>query len=218
MKTNSKFIIISSIICIIACIGEFVFMFILGAFYPGYNQLKDTMSSLGASISPVSNIISVWWVIMGVLFIIFGAGFKKAFQEKRIYTDICALLIILYGLGEGIGSGLFKANHIVDTDNLTLSGVIHDIVGGIGVTAILIFPLLMQKVITTNENTSFKKLSQIVFVLGIVSILLFLFRFSGDGNNFLTTYKGLWQRLFMLNTYIYFSIIAVLMIKKQIRN
>lgn len=212
MKKNETFIYVSAIVCIAVCIGEFVALFVLGSFYPGFNHLKDTMSSLGASNSPVSNEISTWWVIMGLLFIFFATGLRKAFSEKGLYSKIASWLIILYGFGEGVGSGAFKADHIANS--LKISAVIHDILGGIGVTAVLILPLIMQKVITKNEMPVFYRLSKIVFIAGIVTVGLFLFRYSSDENNFFTLYKGLWQRLFMLNTYLYFSSIAFIMIKQ----
>jgi hypothetical protein len=212
MQKSDKLILVSAVACIIASIGEFISIFVLGLYYPGYNQWTDTMSSLGASISPVSDIISTWWIIMGVLFIFFGIGYKKAFQDKGKNAGIASLLIILYGLGEGIGSGSFKADHIADVP--TTMAIIHDILGGIGVTAILAFPLIVRKVITKEEMPGFSIMSKIIFVLGILSIILFLFRFSSDPNNFLSVYKGLWQRLFMLNTYIYLSTIAIIIIRK----
>jgi hypothetical protein len=212
MKKNETFIYVSAIICIAVCIGEFVALFVLGSFYPGFNHLKDTMSSLGASNSPVSNEISTWWVIMGILFIFFATGLRKAFSEKGLYSKIASWLIILYGFGEGVGSGAFKADHIANS--LKTSAVIHDTLGGIGVTAVLILPLIMQKVITKNEMPVFYRMSKIVFIAGIVTVCLFLFRYSSDENNFFTLYKGLWQRLFMLNTYLYFSSIALIMIKQ----
>ena len=199
--------------CIIACIGEFVTLSVFGAYYPGYSHLKDTMSSLGASNSPVSDEISIWWVIMGLLLIFFGTGFKKAFSEKGLYAKGASWLILLYGFGEGIGSGAFKANHVANS--LAISAIIHDILGGIGVTAILLLPLIMQKVITKNEMPVFYRMSKIVFISGILTVLLFLFRYSSNEHSFFTIYKGLWQRLFMLNTYIYLTTIALLMLKRD---
>lgn len=210
---NKNHIILSAYVCIFVCIGEFVFMFLLGCFYPGYNQLKDTMSSLGASVSPVSNEISAWWILMGILFIFFATGLKKAFAEKKIYAIIASWLIALYGIGEGIGSGLFKANHVANQH--TTSGSIHDILGGVGVAAILLFPLAMIKVISKTEKPFFYRMSLVIFVLGLCFVTLFLFRFSQDGKDILTVYQGLWQRLFMLNEYVYLTTIAVLMIQKK---
>jgi hypothetical protein len=213
MTRSANYISFSAIACIIACVGEFLSLFIFGALYPGYSQLKETMSSLGATVSPVSNEISAWWVIMGFLIIFFGIGFMKSFSEKKKYGTIASWLIILYGFGEGIGSGAFKADHILNS--LTNSGILHDILGGIGVTAILVLPMIMFKVITKKENLFFYRLSWIVFFGGIITVVLFAFRFSTNENNFLSLYKGLWQRLFMLNTYIYLSTISIIMIRKQ---
>jgi hypothetical protein len=213
MKKSIQYITVSAVACIIACIGEFVTLFVFGANYPGYNHLKDTMSDLGASVSPVSDEISLWWVIMGLLLIFFGTGFRKAFSEKGLYAKGASWSIILYGFGEGIGSGAFKINHIAN--ELTISGKIHDILGGIGVAAILLLPLIMQKVVTKNEMPVFFRMSGVIFITGIITVLLFLFRYLSNENNFFIINKGLWQRLFMLNTYTYLTTIAILMIKRN---
>jgi hypothetical protein len=214
MRNSANYIIASAIACITACVGEFAVLFVLGAYYPGYNHLKDSMSILGSSASCVSEEISTWWIIMGVLIIFFGTGFKKEFSMKGSYATFASWLIILYGFGEGIGSGAFKLDHAVN--RFITPALIHNTLGGIGVVAILLLPYIMKKVITRSEMPSFYLMSRIVFITGIITILLFLFRYSRDKTNFFSLYKGLWQRLFMLNTYIYLSVIAVLMIKKQI--
>jgi len=215
LKKRPDYIILSALACIIACVGDFIALFVLGTWYPGYSHLKDTMSALGSSISPVSDEISLWWMILGVLFIFFGTGFYKAFSAKGGYAKFASGLIILYGIGEGIGSGIFKADRI--ENGLTTSGVYHEILGGIGVISIILFPLIMQKLITKNKKPIFYLMSQIVFISGIILMILFLFRFSTNENNFFSIYKGLWQRLFVLNSYIYLSVIAIQMIKTNTR-
>jgi hypothetical protein len=213
LKNSSKYIIASAMACIITCIGDFMSIFVFGAFFPGFSHLKDTVSSLGSSISPVSDEISIWWILTGILFIFFATGFKKEFSRKGANTKFASWSIILYGFGEGIGSGAFKADHLVN--GITTSAIIHNILGGIGLTAILLLPLIMQRVITKNEMQSFHRISKIVFISGIITLLLFLLRYLFNEDNFFTIYKGLWQRLFMLNTYIYLITIAILMIKRQ---
>jgi hypothetical protein len=213
VKNKALYIGISSMACFLAVAGEAVTMFVFGSQYPGYSQLKNTMSSMGASVSPVSNQISTWWVMMGILLIIFGAGVKIAFSEKGRPAGWASWLIILYGAGEGLGSGLFKADRIVGV--LTTSALIHDLVGGIGVIAILILPMVMKKVVPKNTFPFFNRMSNIIFACGILTILLFLFRYSSSKDNILSLYKGLWQRLFMLNTYIYMATIALIMLLKN---
>ncbi len=210
---NDKKILLAAIACIAACIGDFTILLILGNYYPGYNQLKNTISALGASNSPVSNLISIWWIILGILFILFGLGFKLAFKEKGKSITLASWAIIIYGIGEGIGSGAFKADHVGDA--LTVSAYIHDFFGGIGIVAILLFPVLMQRIILNSERRWFRIISWMVLFSGISFIVLFSFRYSNNENHILTIYKGLWQRIFLGIIYTYFIIIAINMIKNR---
>lgn len=215
MKKNSNLVFIAAGACLIASIGEMITTFAMGPFYPGYSQLRETMSAMGASVSPISAPISAWWIVMGFLIILFGLGFRSAFGERGRGARLASWLIMLYGFGEGFGSGAFKANFIAG--EFTSSAIVHDTLGGIGVVAILILPLVMLWVISKEEMPRFHRLSKILFVTGIATVLLFMFRFSSSSDNFLAEYKGLWQRLFMLNTYIYLVTIAVIMVKQQRR-
>ncbi len=213
MKSSANYIITSAWTCIFVCIGEFVTIFVFGTFDPGYSQIRDTMSKLGTSGSPVSVEISLWWILMGLLMIFFATGFRMAFNSYSRYTRLASWLIILYGVGEGIGSGLFKADRVMN--KLTTTGDFHQLLGIIGVSAILLLPLVALKVFPKNKLPRFYRFSQIIFICGIVTILLFLTRYTAPDKSFLSLHKGLWQRLFMLNTYIYLSAISVHMIRSQ---
>ena len=207
-------ILIGSVSCFIACIGDFLATFIVASYYPGYSQIHDTMSSLGVTSSPVSEIISTWWIILGLLFILFAISFRKAFESASNYVQLATWLLIFYGLGEGLGSGLFKADRI--NNILTVNAIIHQFMGGFGILAILIFPLAMKKIISLESSHGFHKLSQIVFISGFVLLILFSFRLINQGNNQIALYKGLWQRLLVLDFYIYLTIIAVIMVRKHL--
>jgi len=213
MRKSPDYITLSALAGILAILIDIVSMFTYGFLRLGYNSMNETVSSLGSSGSLMSTQISAIWIIVGVLLILFGLGFRKAFSEKGRFAIGASWLIILYGFGEGIGSGIFRADRIANSP--TILGVIHEILGSMGVIAILFLPLVMQKVITKKENPLLQIVSIIVFVLGAVFMVFFLFRFSTDGNNFFYLYKGLWQRLFILITSIYLLSIALLMIKKH---
>lgn len=205
---------IIAISCIVVCITDVVLLFVLGNYYPRYSQLKNTMSSLGATVSPVSEIISVWWIFIGIVFIFFGIVFRKTFGTHRRTVKVASALIVLYGLGEGIGSGVFKADRI--GGKISDSFILHDIAGGIGVISALLLPLVMLKVITKESNFSFYRFSWIVFSIGFVTMLLFTIHFSVEEITFLSLYKGLWQRFFMVNLYVYFIVISILMYGRKI--
>jgi hypothetical membrane protein len=197
----------------IACIGDLLSLFILGRKFPGYSQVTDTISSLGASVSPVSNLTNAWWIIIGIIFLLFAAGFATAYKEKGRTVIIAALLIAVYGVGEGMGSGIFKADHV--GGSLTTSAIIHDAIGGIGIVAILILPLVMRRIFNKEKHRAFYIFSNVIFYTGIFFSLLFLSRYGDD--NFPGHYKGLWQRMTLVNTYLYFVVISVMMARAQLK-
>lgn len=216
MINRNLIVYAGSAACFIGCIGDFLSLFIMGPRYGDYSQLHDTMSSLGSSDSPVSVIASAWWIILGILMIIFAFGFKEAFsQEDNKFVKITFWMLILYGLGEGLGSGLFKADRI--SGSYTTSFIVHDILGGAGVLAILILPLIVPRIKPFFSSRSFIRYSRITFILGILFLVLFSFRFTGNDNNVLAKYKGLWQRLFVLIFYIYITVIAIKMVIVPVR-
>lgn len=208
---NRKILVYAgSAACFIGCIGDFLSLFILGSHYPGYSQLHETMSSLGSTASPVSGIISAMWVILGLLMIVFAFGFKEALPRDDKYVKAVFWLLILYGLGEGAGSGLFKADTVSGT--YTISFIVHDILGSAGLIAILILPLIVQKIKPYFSGRCFLRYSVITVVSGTLFLVLFSFRFIGNENNTLSSLKGLWQRLFVLVYYIYLTVLAIKMI------
>ncbi|WP_369618581.1 DUF998 domain-containing protein [Flavobacterium sp. CFS9] len=205
---------ITAVICIITCISDFAVLFVLGGYYQEYSQLRNTISSLGATISPVSRLISAWWIFIGIIFIFFGVIFKKAFDKDGRYVKLASMLIMVYGLGEGIGSGLFKADVI--NGQKTFSFLLHDIAGGIGIIAGVLLPLVMCRVISKEDNSQFYCFSWIVFIIGISTLLLFGIRFPSVAGDLIASCKGLWQRLFLLNLYVYFMAISVIMYNREI--
>jgi hypothetical protein len=213
---DRKFIVYAgSAACFAGCAGDFVSLFVLGQKWPEYSQMSDTMSSLGSSASPVSNVISFLWVILGILMIIFAFGFRTAYSPGNKYVKIVFWLLILYGLGEGFGSGLFKADRVAGS--YTLSFIIHDILGGAGVVAIMILPPFVQKIKPFFSSRGFIRFSNITLFLGVFFLILFSFRFIGIRENIITQYIGLWQRLFVLVYYVYLIIIAIKMVSETIR-
>lgn len=213
MENSGKYVIWAAYAGILAAVTDLVSTVGFGFLYPGYSWINDTVSKLGATASPVSTQISILWIVIGILLILFGLGFRKAFSGKGHYAILVSWLIVLYGLGEGIGSGVFKADRLANA--LTTSGFIHEIFGSVGVVAILLFPFAMLKIIPESENRKMYILAKFAFSGGIIFILLFLSRYTTDSTNFVSVYKGLWQRLFILISYIYLISIAVFIITQN---
>ncbi len=214
MKNSDRsFVLVTSLICIVACISDYIIVFILGSMYPGYSQLSNTLSELGVSASPVSAIISTWWVILGSAFVIFGLGVRKAYPDGGKIIKWASWLIIFYGLGDGVSSGVFKISRMAD-GQLTNIGLIHDGLGGIGVAAVMILPFVLLKLFPKEKNPGFFRFSWVILIAGPVMLILFsIAKMLNNPDNFFVMYKGLWQRLMSLVFYAYLTTLAVRMIK-----
>jgi hypothetical protein len=211
----------SAILCVTACIADLVLIYIFGNQIAGFNQLKSTLSSLGVSTSPVAGAVTVWSVALGIIFVFFALGFREPFHTYGKQINKASWLIVLYGLGEGVASGIFRADEV--NGKLTNLAYLHDFLGGIGVVALLLLPIIMRKIFSAFSFPIFFRFSGIVSALGLISTLLFSFRLEYFAGSFLYNYSGLWQRIFLLNYYTYFIVIAIMMIQKinrlsQIRN
>jgi hypothetical protein len=211
----------SAILCITACFADLILIYIFGKQIPGFNQLRSTLSSLGVSTSPVAGEVTVWSVTLGVIFAFFAFGFRETFHTYGKQINTASWLIILYGLGENVASGIFRADRI--DGKLTDMAVLHDFLGGVGVVAILILPFVMRRIFSMFSFPFFFRYSGIVSAVGLISTLLFSFRLEYFAGSFLYTYSGLWQRIFLINYYVYFTVIAIMMMQKvnrlrQIRN
>lgn len=203
-----------SILCITVCLADLIVLYLFGKEFPGYSQASDTISLLGSPVSPVSNIASVWWIILGIVFIAFAAGFYAEFRDKGSIALTAGILIAVYGLGEGLGSGLFKMDHSGGT--MTLATIIHVAISGIGIVAVITVPLVVRRLFPAREHHSFYIFSGVIFYIGILSSILFLARYTGD--NILHQYSGIWQRITLVNTYIYFVVVSIMMIRSDIRS
>lgn len=202
----------SAILCIVGCIADLALIYIFGKQIPGYNQLSHTLSSLGSSSSPVAHEVTMWLVLLGFIFILFAFGFLYLFKAQGKSVKNAFWLILLYSLGECFASGIFRADRV--NGELTDMAILHDLLGGIGIVALLLLPLVMRNIFDAFHNPLFFRLSGIVFAAGILFTVLFLFRMAYFANTVLHDFAGLWQRLFLVNYYIYFIVIAAMMIEK----
>jgi hypothetical protein len=184
---------------------------VMGMYYQGYNQITDTMSKLGATDSPVGKVMSAWWILLCVLLVVFAVGFKKRFSDPY-QSKLGFWLITIYALGEGMGSGIFPADYT--SEGFTVSLIIHDTMGGIGIAGIMILPFYLKNRFPFREINYFKSFSLAVSCFGILWLVLFSWSKLYDNPSFkLHVFKGIWQRLLMLNYYLYIVVLAIFMLK-----
>ncbi len=206
----------AAILCTAGCGTDLVLLYVFGRQIPGYCQLTSSISKLGVSSSPVAGTVMVWSVILGFIFVLFALAYREAYAEHGKNSRKVSWLLITYGLGEGVASGVFKADLVNGT--LTRLAIVHDILGGIGIVALLLLPLLMRKMFPKVSSPAFYRFSGIILFTGLLSIVLFSFRLDYFQNTFLNTYSGTWQRTFLIDYYLYFSVLSFMMIRKIHKN
>lgn len=198
----SVYVVIAAISCFVACVGDFAVTLIIGFIFKGYDFLNQSESYLGRSGSPVAAYMRAWGVIFSLLFIIYAWTLRKTILSKGAWQLAAVWLIIIYGLGEGMGSGLFPYNHI--GNELSLSGKLHNLFSGIGVTALLLLPVALWRVF---PKRTFPKMNAYIHFVGWSGLLLiFVFMLSRLD---ILPLKGLWQRLFILDYYSLMMAIAI---------
>jgi len=214
MTNNRKyFFYFISWTCIIVCLADFIVTYALGKQLPEYSRITDPTSKLGSSISPVALYISTWWVFIGVIYIFLGIGFRRIFADYGKSVILASWILIIYGIGEGIGSGLFPYNFV--GNKITISGIFHEIFGGIAVFIILILPLVLRKIFIREKYPFLFKFFMITFIAGIMAMtLLSIARFPGHEHNFFSGYFGLWQLLFTIVIYCNLIAIGIMMMRK----
>ena len=186
-------------------------VYVFGAFYPGYNHLRQPMSVLGGPGSPVARPVSVWWVFIGVLFILFAAGYRRVYLSTGRPYGIVPWLITMYGAGEGIGSGLFPVSRA--GGHLTPIGIAHDALGVLGVLAVMTLPFILLRAFPREQNPGMRYFTLAVAASGIITVLLFNFSKVIPEKDTVFSYQGFWQRAFVFIYYVYLMVIAYRMLQ-----
>ena len=197
---------LSSSSCFLASGGDFVVTFSLGAQYPGYQFMYQSESYLGTDQSPVAVYMNAWGVVFCLLLMFFAYGLRRTIFNTGVWQTIAVLCVLFYGLGEGAGSGLFPYNHVNGV--LTLSGKLHSLFGGIGGFAITFLPFACIKIFHKDTSPRMHACSWLVSSSGLVMVIVFLI-----SERDIISYKGLWQRLYILDYHLYLAVLAIIMLR-----
>ncbi len=207
---------LSALIGVLACLGNVYIVYILGSWCPGYSPFFQAMSDLGHEDSPVARMVSTWWVIMGVMFIIFGYGFYRAFFHYVPTARTAGWMLAMYGIGEGLGSGLIPATSGKMFE--TPGSIFHALLGGAGVTAAILLPPLIIRMFDARKWSALYWYSWFTTVSGGLFVILFLISNFYHPEGKWISCLGLWQRLFVLMYYLFFIYLAILMLAGQRRS
>lgn len=211
MKTSSsRYVVFTAICCFIACAGDFAVTAVIGLIYKNYDALNQSESILGTSNSPVALYMNTWEVIFSILFVLFAHGLRKTIFNNGFWQRVSVWLIVIYGLGEGIGSGIFPYEHA--GNGLALTGKLHLLFSTIGVVAIAVNSFVLLKIFPQKAFPWINMYTRFVAFSGLALIMLFLLAKMG-----LIPLRGLWQRLFIADYYSLLIVVAVIMLCKGTR-
>jgi len=177
--------------------------------FPGYNWKTESLSYLGQSGSPIEHWVSLWGIFFTVLISLFVIAFYQVYKSNR-WLKFAAFSLLIYGLGEGIGSGCFPINP-PDTI-ISLDGKLHNIFSAIGDMGIILLPLFLMLMFPRNENRKLHIYLWTVVGIGISMIFFFLTAKYYHHDNFILEYKGVWQRIFILNYNVMLLVISLKML------
>ena len=204
-NSTTSLILFSGVAGIIASIGDFIVTSILGFLYPGYSFIHQTESYLGTADSPVALYMNMWGIIFCILLLIYSWGLKKTIFCKGKWQAFTVWLVAIYGVCEGAGSGIFPYDHI--GQGLSNSAILHDVFGGAGGLSVALIPIAGAKIFSKALHPTLHRYSRFSFVAGLVLITIFLLS-KGD----VLPYKGLWQRIFILNYHLYLVVVSFCML------
>lgn len=187
---------------IILPIFDIMIFSILGAIRPGYNPLTQMISELGEVSAPNSTFASVYFIVGGILLILFAIGLYQGLKEIK-GAWIGPFLLALDGVFDYIGSGVFPCD--LGCTGQKFSGMMHLFVSLIGMVAMTLVPFFIWKSLKGEGKwQGYDKLSLIIGIIIVVMIGVFMISFA---TNILT---GLTQRILY---YIYLSWIFIMAVK-----
>ncbi|MEZ5072355.1 MAG: DUF998 domain-containing protein [Bacteroidales bacterium] len=182
-----------------------------GSRFPGYDWHAQSMSYLGQSGSPIETWVTLWGVAFTLLILLFDVAFYQTFREKT-WGKIAAFALLIYGLGEGLGSGCFPINP--PGTPLTFDGRMHNIFSGIGDTGIVSFPFLLMFVFPRESYRGFRRYLWVTVGIGTTMACFFLIAKYNRPDNLILDYKGVWQRIYTLNYDVMLLVVGAKMYQK----
>ncbi len=176
---------------------------LIGLLHPHYSSIERFASVLGITGKPYSMIISGWWILYGTMIVLFSCGLLLTTGKEYKFWWIGALLIMIFGAFDGIGSGVFPCDQ--GCAGKTLVGKIHHVVSTVGTVALLPAPFFMW--LAWRHDASLKGYRTFTLVIQVVGALFFIALILNKSevvSAYFGKVGGLLQRLFYLVYYVWF--------------
>jgi len=215
MNIKNKYVPVGMVAIWLFFFLEFATEFVFGSMFPGYNWKTESISYLGQSGSPVEQWVMLWGIVSTLLVSIFAYCFYKTFESIQ-WVKVASLFLLIYGIGEGIGSGCFPIDP--PGSDITMSGRLHNIFGGIGDTGIVLLPFILMAMFPRRINRKLHIYLWSVVVIGFIMSGFFLIAKYYHPNNFILDYKGVWQRVYIFNYYVMLLVLSIKMTQSVNKN
>ncbi|MCB0550033.1 MAG: DUF998 domain-containing protein [Phaeodactylibacter sp.] len=213
MKSDSFWIQAGFAGCLLAGLGQFATDYWFAQHYPGYRWMAESVSYLGQVGSPVKQEVAVWGVVFAVLILLFGLGFFKAFSREGAWARLATGMIVLYGLGEGLGAGIFPVGPVRGGD--AHSTFLHDLFSMAGDAGLMLLPLALMQVFSRKSHPAFFRLSWLTLVSGTLLASLFMLTKMYPQESGILYYRGVWQRAYILIYHLYLIVVSLLMLRRR---
>ena len=210
MKNNTLWIWLGALSCWAASIGQFATDYWFCKHYPDYDWVTQSLSYQGRAGGPVVHEVAVWGVLFSVLFVPFSIGFYRAFGKRGKWVKLAASMILLYGLGEGAGSGLIPVEN--SSTGMAPATLLHDIFSIIGDAGLFLLPLVMVKIFLKLEYPRFYTYAWLTFILGLSFAMMFTLTKFFQTDSGLFHYRGIWQRLYILIFHLFLMTVSLKML------
>lgn len=175
---------------------------ILAALRPDYDRTRLTISHLGAEGSPNADFASALFIVAGILTILFAIGLYHGIEKEKGYL-IGPIILIIFGLFDSIGSGVFPCD--ADCAIKNFSGRMHILVSFFGMIAMCLSNFFLSR--DFKKDVRWQGYDKYALIMGIIIFILwgiFIYFIS------IMTLIGLFQRIIY---YIFLSWILILGVK-----
>ena len=193
---------------LLAIISEIALPFILARYYPNYSQINNLISTFGETDSPTKWAIKIWEIINGSLFVLSAPAIYERFKEtNHRFALILSLLVVVFGLGDCIITGLF--DRAANQSEVDFTSLLHNYASGAGFVALLIGTLLLFLLYRQEKNELFTIFLPLIFLAAMVFMFLFAMPKIPIISQFQISHRGLWQRLNLWFLYLPYFLTAI---------
>ncbi|MBS7577797.1 MULTISPECIES: DUF998 domain-containing protein [unclassified Enterococcus] len=203
MKTKKQF---GFYLMILVIISETVSPFILGHFYPHFNQLNMLMSDFGEAGKPTRSAFKIWQIIDGSIYIISAFAFYQSFKNtSKGLAKLLTASIILYALGDCIITGI--ADRV--KNHASIVGRIHSDASALSLLAIWLGIIILILLYKKENNDWFANLLKVILAFATAILIIYSKHKIPILKEFRFPLRGLTQKLCLYSLFLPFLLVAL---------